>query len=124
MAIATENQMAIATEDQSPLLPESSFVDGNVHSKTSSRHLRDLHIPSLTFLLIFLAYSAAQNLESSLNSDEDLGTTSLGILYLSFTVCSFVATPFVRRFGSKNSVILGTLGHWLFMASNLFPSWY
>lgn len=119
--------MAIATEDTSPLLPESSSVDENVeelHSKTSSRHLRDLHILSFTFLLIFLAYSAAQNLESSLNSDEDLGTTSLGILYLSFTVCSFIATPFVRRLGSKNSVILGTSGYWLFIASNLFPSWY
>lgn len=119
--------MEIANQDQSPLLPESSSVNEDVeefHSKTSSRHLRDLHILSLTFLLIFLAYSAAQNLESSLNSDEDLGTTSLGILYLSFTVCSFTATPFVRRLGSKNSVILGTSGYWLFIASNLFPAWY
>lgn len=119
--------MAIASEDLTPLLPESSSVDGHgkeLHLKTSSRHLRGLHILSFTFLLVFLAYSAAQNLESSLNSDEDLGTTSLGILYLSFTVCSFIATPFVRRLGSKNSIILGTSGYWLFIASNLFPSWY
>lgn len=114
-------------EDSVPLLLESSSVDGNLPEfppKTSSRHLRDLHILSFTFLFIFTAYTATQNLESSLNSDEDLGTTSLAILYLSYTVCSFVATPFVKRFGSKNAVILGTSGYWLFIASNLFPSWY
>lgn len=119
--------MAITAEDLSPLLPESSSADENVkelHSKTSSRHLRDLHVLSFAFLFVFLAYGAAQNLESSLNTDEDLGTTSLGILYLSFTVCSFLATPFVRWLGSKNSVILGTSGYWLFIVSNLFPSWY
>uniref|UniRef100_A0A0D6R3Q3 UNC93-like protein 3 n=1 Tax=Araucaria cunninghamii TaxID=56994 RepID=A0A0D6R3Q3_ARACU len=114
------------------LLSESSSIDGNApelqrlnfRSKTSSRHLRDLHILSFTFLFVFLAYAAAQNLESSVNSEKNLGTTSLGILYLSFTVCSFVATPIVRRLGSKNSLILGTSGYWLFIAANLFPSWY
>lgn len=53
-----------------------------------------------------------------------MGTTSLGILYLSFTFFSLVASPVVRALGSKNALILGTTGYWLFIAANLKPTWY
>ena len=53
-----------------------------------------------------------------------MGTTSLGILYLSFTFFSLVASPVVRKLGSKNALILGTSGYWLFIAANLKPTWY
>ncbi|KAJ4970283.1 hypothetical protein NE237_003382 [Protea cynaroides] len=83
---------------------------------------RDVHILSWAFLLIFLAYGAAQNLETTVNSD--LGTYSLGILYLSFTFFSLVASPVVQCLGLKNALVLGTTGYWLFVAANLKPSWY
>ncbi|KAL0900540.1 hypothetical protein Bca101_084501 [Brassica carinata] len=82
---------------------------------------RDVHILSLSFLLIFLAFGAAQNLETTIN--KDLGTISLGILYVSFMFCSMVASLVVRLMGSKNALILGTSGYWLFVAANLKPSW-
>eukprot|EP01018_Ginkgo_biloba_P021444 Gb_01200 [translate_table: standard] len=131
MAFVTESSRSDKDEFRS-LLAESPSIDGNVpelqrlnfHSKTSSRHLRDLHVLSFSLLFIFLAYGAAQNLESTLNTDQDLGTTSVGIIYLSFTLFSFAATPVVRKLGTKNSIILGTSGYWLFIASNIFPSWY
>lgn len=53
-----------------------------------------------------------------------MGTISLGILYTSFTCFSLVASLVVRVLGSKNALILGTTGYWLFVAANLFPSWY
>lgn len=56
--------------------------------------------------------------------EEDLGTTSLGILYLSFTFFSLVASLVVRALGTKNALILGTTGYWLFIAANLKPTWY
>ncbi|XP_058740214.1 UNC93-like protein 3 [Vicia villosa] len=87
-------------------------------------HSRDVHILSLAFLLIFLAYGAAQNLQSTLNTEEDLGTTSLGILYLSFTFFSVFASLVVRILGSKNALIIGTSGYWLYVAANLKPNWY
>ncbi|KAG2272589.1 hypothetical protein Bca52824_067144 [Brassica carinata] len=84
-------------------------------------YTRDVHILSLSFLLIFLAFGAAQNLETTIN--KDLGTISLGILYVSFMFCSMVASLVVRLMGSKNALILGTSGYWLFVAANLKPSW-
>ncbi|KAF9592123.1 hypothetical protein IFM89_011961 [Coptis chinensis] len=98
--------------------------NGDLQSEESpNNHTRDVHILSSAFLLIFLAYGAAQNLESTVNTEENLGTTSLGILYISFTVFSLFASSVVRSLGSKNSLILGTTGYWLFIAANLKPSW-
>jgi hypothetical protein len=57
------------------------------------------------------------------NQEDDLGTTSLGILYLSFTFFSLVASVVVRRLGTKNALVLGTTGYWLFIAANLKPTW-
>ncbi|XP_058210340.1 UNC93-like protein 3 [Rhododendron vialii] len=106
-------------DEEAPLLAETT------DSKTPAKnHTRDVHILSSAFLLIFLAYSAAQNLESTINTEEDLGTISLGILYSSFTVFSLVASLVVRYLGSKNALVLGTTGYWLFIAANLKPTWY
>ncbi|KAF7145480.1 hypothetical protein RHSIM_Rhsim04G0155900 [Rhododendron simsii] len=106
-------------DEEAPLLAETT------DSKTPAKnHTRDVHILSSAFLFIFLAYSAAQNLESTINTEEDLGTISLGILYSSFTVFSLVASLVVRYLGSKNALVLGTTGYWLFIAANLKPTWY
>ncbi|XP_030451100.2 UNC93-like protein 3 [Syzygium oleosum] len=73
-------------------------------------HARDVHILSCGFLLIFSAYGAAQNLESTVNIADNLGTTSLGILYVSFIFFSVVASQVVRSLGPKNAILLGTTG--------------
>lgn len=50
-------------DEEAPLLAETT------DSKTPAKnHTRDVHILSSAFLLIFLAYSAAQNLESTINT--------------------------------------------------------
>ncbi|XP_052170827.1 UNC93-like protein 3 isoform X2 [Diospyros lotus] len=103
-------------EENAPLVAEPS--------ETPKNHTRDLHILSWAFLLIFLAYGAAQNLESTINTEQDLGTISLGILYSSFMVFSLFASLVVRFLGSKNALVLGTTGYWFFIAANLKPTWY
>lgn len=49
-------------EEDAPLVLENSSLG------TPRSHARDVHILSSAFLLIFLAYGAAQNLESTLNT--------------------------------------------------------
>ncbi|KAF7818516.1 UNC93-like protein 3 [Senna tora] len=110
----------IPRDEETPLVATAH----NPPLPTPKNHTRDVHILSVAFLSIFLAYGAAQNLQSTLNTEEDLGTTSLGILYLSFTFFSLVASLVVRVLGSKNSLVLGTTGYLLFVAANLMPNWY
>ncbi|KAG4916255.1 hypothetical protein JHK87_053812 [Glycine soja] len=110
---------ALPGDEETPLVGDISGLEGR-----KSHHTRDVHILSLAFLLVFLAFGAAQNLQSTLNTEDDLGTTSLGILYLSFTFFSVVASLVVRVLGSKNALLIGTTGYVLYVAANLKPNWY
>ncbi|KAM3340944.1 UNC93-like protein 3 [Capsicum galapagoense] len=111
----------MATMDEETPLVVENFKNEN---PIVINHERDVYIMSCAFLLIFLAYGAAQNLESTINTEGNLGTISLGILYLSFMFCSIFASLVVRKLGSKNALILGSTGYWLFVAANLMPNWY
>ncbi|GLT38896.1 hypothetical protein SLA2020_131130 [Shorea laevis] len=103
---------------------EAPLIVDNLQSPTPKNHMRDVHVLSSAFLLIFLAYGAAQNLETTVNAAGDLGTISRGILYVSFMFFSLVASLVVRALGSKNALVLETSGYWLFIPANLKPSWY
>ncbi|KDP35602.1 hypothetical protein JCGZ_09040 [Jatropha curcas] len=107
-----------ARDEEAPLVVDSLPIH------KLKNHTKDIHILSFGFLLIFLAYGAAQNLETTVNTEQDMGTISLGILYLSFTFFSLFASLVVRLLGSKNAVVLGTTGYWLFIAANIKPTWY
>ncbi|PKA48543.1 UNC93-like protein 3 [Apostasia shenzhenica] len=107
-------------EEIAPLIVS---VEGSIPEFRQSKiHARDVHILSLAFLFIFSAFGGVQNLQSTVNMG--LGTTTLGIVYLSFALFSAVASLVVRGLGSKGSLILGTTGYLLYIASNLKPSWY
>ncbi|EOY07588.1 PREDICTED: UNC93-like protein 3 [Theobroma cacao] len=105
-------------DEEAPLVADIS------QSETPKTRTRDVHILSCAFLLVFLAYGAAQNLETTVNAEGNLGTVSLGILYVSFAFFSLFASLVVRVLGSKNAVVLGTTGYWLYIAANLKPTWY
>ncbi|CAI9779035.1 unnamed protein product [Fraxinus pennsylvanica] len=105
-------------DEETALVVESSSPTNTLN------HKRDVHILCWAFLLIFLAYNAVQNLESTINTEGSLGTISLGISYVSFAVFSVVASLVVRKLGTKNALILGSTGFWLFIAANLMPTWY
>ncbi|GAQ79101.1 unc-93 homolog A [Klebsormidium nitens] len=92
--------------------------------KQWSPYKRDLHMLSFSFLLVFSAFGATQNLESSLNTDQGLGPISMGVLYCFLTVCSFLAPLFVHWLGAKNALLLGLTGYWAFVAANLVPTWF
>ncbi|MCL7041077.1 hypothetical protein MKW94_010509 [Papaver nudicaule] len=106
------DSMDSGRDEEAPLVITTG---GNKNSLKN--HTRDVHILSSSFLLIFLAYGAAQNLQSTVNTEQDLGTTTLGILYVSFTFFSLFASTTVRMLGSKNALILGSTGYSLVPAA-------
>ncbi|WJX84508.1 hypothetical protein P8452_67080 [Trifolium repens] len=112
--------LIILDNQETPIVVKES----QLQLQPTENHTRDVHILSLAFLLIFLAFGATQNLESTLNTEHNLGTTSLGILYLSFTLFSLFASLVVRLLGTKNSLMIGTSGYWFYVAANLKPNWY
>ncbi|KAF8395091.1 hypothetical protein HHK36_019031 [Tetracentron sinense] len=110
------------------MLKEGAFAQLKVWQSATTAVVFFLspHITLQAVLMVMLAalcISFAGFLFLMLKED-NLGTTSLGILYLSFTIFSLVASPMVHKLGSKNALVLGTTGYWLFIAANLIPTWY
>ncbi|KAI4987402.1 hypothetical protein ZWY2020_020202 [Hordeum vulgare] len=87
-------------------------------------HAGDVHLLSAAFLFVFSAYLPTQNLQSTLNTEGNLGAVSMGILYASFTVFTATAAAVVRRLGSRGALVVGTSGYALFILANLLPTWY
>ncbi|KAK1264864.1 UNC93-like protein 3 [Acorus gramineus] len=83
---------ATSRDDEALLVSSDAEEASPEPAKKGSFHARDVHVLSFAFLFIFSAYSAAQNLQSTVNTEGNLGTTSMGILYLSFTLFSLVAS--------------------------------
>nr|CAB3466206.1 unnamed protein product [Digitaria exilis] len=99
-------------------------------------HAADGHFLSTAFLFIFSAYSAAQNLQTSINTvraatilpsvvvqEGGLGTVSMGITYTSLTLFSVASSPLVTRMGPKRALVVGSSGYVLFILANLLPTW-
>jgi len=55
---------AIPGDEETPLVADNSPPQ----APNTRTHTRDIHILSLAFLLVFLAFGAAQNLQSTLNT--------------------------------------------------------
>ncbi|KAF7057296.1 hypothetical protein CFC21_064598 [Triticum aestivum] len=88
------------------------------------RHAGDVHLLSAAFFFLFSAYLPTQNLQSTLNTDGDMGAVSMGILYVSFTLFAVAASPVVRWLGARLALVVGTSGYALFILANLLPTWY
>ncbi|CAF3820381.1 unnamed protein product [Adineta steineri] len=81
------------------------------------------------FIMICFAYTCATtslnavvNLQSSLNTDKDVGLNSVAITYgASLLTCIFLTTPLGYIFGYKWSIVGGQFGILVYVASNMYP---
>lgn len=86
----------IPRDEETPLL---------VVANNPKNHTKDVHILSVAFLLIFLAYGAAQNLQSTLN------TVSLGEFFFPVRLKYLLYFNFDSDFAFEFSVSGGELGY-------------
>ncbi|KAF5955013.1 hypothetical protein HYC85_007869 [Camellia sinensis] len=108
-------------EEEAPLVAENL----ETQTLTKKNHTRDVHILSSAFLLMFLAYGAVQNLESTINTvrgryRDNFARDIVFVFYGFFFLC-FIGGSVP---GYKNALVLETAGYWLFIAVNLKPTWY
>lgn len=103
---------SISTEDTKPQ---------NVRKRTVYRNLL---IISVCFVLLFTAFSALSNIQSSLNSDQGLGTTSLSVIYAAMVIsCMFVPTAFIRKVGCKWTMVISMFAYSAYIAANFYATW-
>ena len=68
---------------------EAPLVDDKPVEIPKKNHARDVHILSSAFLLVFLAYGAVQNLESTLNTVSLVSVLRFCIFFFFFFLFSY-----------------------------------
>ena len=96
-----------------------SLLSGGDPSFSDSEGRRNLSVLSGGFLLLFIAFNATQNLQTSLN--DSLGYNSLATLYVVFAFSSLFSAWAVRFLEEKASIFLGGVAYELFIAANISP---
>ena len=82
------------------------------------RNLANVVNMGVGFLLVFTAFQTVQGLAAKLLGD--LGTTSLGILYVAFAGFGFVAPSVVRALGPKGALVMGASCYIVYMVSLIY----
>ena len=79
---------------------------------------------SCVFLLVFIAYKSLENIQSSLNFEDGLGTISISLLYASYFLSSLlIGAPVVYLIKPKWSIFIALFSHTLFIVANIWPMW-
>lgn len=87
--------------------------------------LKNLFTIGFGWVFLFTAYSSIANLQSSLNSDDGLGTVSLSTIYFSLILsCIFLPTILIKNLGVKWTIFFSQLAYVLYIAANIFPRYY
>lgn len=85
--------------------------------------MKNVVVISIAFTFLFTAYNAMANLQSSIN--EELGTTSLAVLYASLVIsCAFVPTLLISALKVKLTIAVSMLGYSAYMAAQFYPEYY
>ncbi|KFD71360.1 hypothetical protein M514_07155 [Trichuris suis] len=87
--------------------------------------MRNLITISVAFLFICSAYIGLQNLQTSINGDENLGFISLCCVYMGTIVsCLFTPGYLLNRIGCKMTMIVSLFIYSLYMLINFRTTWY
>lgn len=112
--------MTVANENMDKEMPieNSRTMKTELNPRTP---LRDHFIFCAIFALVFTAFMAIQNLQTSLNQEANVGAVSLITIYATCGIVSFLSPVIVSTLGAKWSLALGWTGHCLFVAANFYP---
>ena len=105
---------------------ESKDNDKNLRSYVLSKQsiYKNLAVLSISFLLLFSAFLSLQNLQSSLNIAEGLGTIGLSCVYGSLFVSSLFLPAFMlSKLGMKWTMVLSIITYLGYIAASFHAVW-
>ncbi|CAI5470783.1 unnamed protein product [Closterium sp. Yama58-4] len=100
--------------------PGSSGGGGGGAAWTPFR--RDLVVLGAAFLALFAAYSAIQNLETSLHPRAGMGAVSLAVIYGGIVVFAPIAPAVIRYLRPQGAMLVGMSGYCAYIAANAVDS--
>lgn len=86
---------------------------------------KNVVVVSSGFLLLFTAFQSVSNLQSSINSEQGLGTYTLATIYVALVVsCMFVPAFMISRLGLKYTLVVSMLMYTVYFMANFYPTWF
>jgi MFS family permease len=114
-----KNSITMSLSSTPNIIIESSWT----YSRT--KILKNLFVIGLAWILLFTAFQSMANLQSSLNSNQGLGTASLSVIYITLVIsCLFLPTLLIKKLGLKLTIVLSQFTYLLYIAANVYPEWY
>lgn len=100
---------------------QSTEVESFVMSK--KRIMKNLILVSGGIMLLFSAFMALTNLQSTMNSAGNLGVVSQSIIYGTFLVGSlFLPKIVIKKLGCKLTLVISMLAYIPYMLANIYPA--
>jgi len=103
----------VTSEVQLKSINEGTVADNDVTNEPTAKNqlrfqtYKNLLVLSIAFLLQFTAYGGIDKLQSSLNTEANVGVNSLSIIYAFLIFSSiFLPHPFMSIFGLKWTVVI------------------
>lgn len=91
---------------------------------TQRQIIKNLLVVSIAFLFLFTSFQSLTNLQSTLNSDEGLGTGGLSIIYGALIIsCMFIPSIMIAKIGCKWTIAASMICYILYMAANFYAEW-
>ncbi|CAF1162550.1 unnamed protein product [Rotaria sordida] len=95
-------------------------LDQNQKKKGGKK--RNLTIICLSFVCAYTSYNAVANLQSSVNTEKNVGLYSLVLEAVGSIFGSlFLTTPLMYTFGYKWIIVIGQIGVLAYTAANMYP---
>uniref|UniRef100_A0A2C9KZ55 UNC93-like protein n=1 Tax=Biomphalaria glabrata TaxID=6526 RepID=A0A2C9KZ55_BIOGL len=85
---------------------------------------KNLIILCISFILIFSSFRAIQNLQSSINTENNLGILTMMVVHLSMSLACFLAPIIVNIFTAKWGLCIGILCFLIWFGANFHPTFY
>ncbi|XP_055372672.1 UNC93-like protein [Condylostylus longicornis] len=95
----------------------------NYSENENYRITKNVVIIGIAFMIHFTAFHGTTNLQSSINSDAALGTTTLAIIYGSLILSNiFLPVTVIRWFGCKWAMAFSFMAYMPYIAAQFYPS--
>ena len=85
-------------------------------------YMKNLCILSLSHMFMYTAFLSMRNLQSSINND--VGLTSLCVLYASLFISCIFTTSIVKRLRPRNTMLVCFAFLTVYVAANYYPHYY
>ena len=109
------------------ILQQNNISLSSASSWTRSKEQikKNLFVIGLAWIFLFTAFQAMANLQSSLNSDDGLGTASLSTIYITLVIsCVFLPPLVIDKLGLKWAIVASQFMYLLYLAANIYPKYY